>query len=261
MKSKEELLINNKFDSIDITKIEDNYKEIYGIATTYDTYNKRINFIFAYTHQKLNYYLEKFNKCINKTKHYSANDSRELIKIIKFIYELKEGTNNSKYEFILNNEYSEYLKAIENFLKETNGSDILNNIEEIKLIKYEKIFDLKSNVLFINPVNDTKEILKIVSNRNADFESMSIDEKLENINISIENILKDGNNKFKNIDYNNLFQDFISEEDVKKYRKSTHCFRHGSDESLKERRVFSENQKIFLINYGLIILNTINNEK
>lgn len=246
MKSSVELLINSKFDHIDISKIEDNYKKIYGIATTYDTYNKRINFIFAYTHQKLNYYLEKFNKCIHKTKHYSANDSRELIKIIKFIYELKEGTNNSKYEFILNNVYLKYLKEIENFLKETNGSDIPSNIEEIKLIKYEKIFDLKSNsICIVNPTNEVEEILKLVSNRKVSFENMSIDEKLCNINISIENILKNDKDKYKDIDYKDFFLNFISEDDVKKYRDKTHCFRHGSNKSLKEREELTEKQKYF----------------
>ena len=99
----------------------------------------------------------------------------------------------------------------------------------------------------------------MVSNRNASFENMSIDEKLGNINISIENILKDDRGKYKDINYEDLFLNFISEDDVKKYRDRTHCFRHGSNKSLKEREELIEKQKIFLINYGLVILNTISN--
>ena len=87
--------------------------------------------------------------------------------------------------------------------------------------------------------------------------------KLEEINNVIENILKI-NNKWADIDYKNESFDFISNDSVIKYRKLIHCFRHGSEDSIKEREKISKNQKEFLINYGIticeLLLNAIRNK-
>ncbi len=95
-----------------------------------------------------------------------------------------------------------------------------------------------------------------ISNRNASFDNMNIDEKLAEIANLIENLLKkDG--KFVTIDYSSICCDFISNETVTRYRKKMQCFRHSSDESIAERSTFSEKQKSFLIDYGLTIVKAI----
>ena len=86
---------------------------------------------------------------------------------------------------------------------------------------------------------------------------MSTDEKLAEIANLIENLLKkDG--KFLSIDYSLVCFDYINEANVKDYRNKLHCFRHSSDESIKERTHFSNEQKSFLIDYGLAIIKAIN---
>ena len=44
---------------------------------------------------------------------------------------------------------------------------------------------------------------------------------------------------------------------VKNYRKQMQCFRHCTDEAIAERKTYSEEQKTFLVDYGLTIVKAI----
>ena len=44
---------------------------------------------------------------------------------------------------------------------------------------------------------------------------------------------------------------------VKNYRKKMQCFRHCTDEAIEERKTYSEEQKTFLVDYGLTIVKAI----
>lgn len=97
---------------------------------------------------------------------------------------------------------------------------------------------------------------KEISNRQASFQIMSTDEKLAEIANLIENMLKK-NGKFLMLDYSKICFDYINDDMVKKYRKQIQCFRHSSSESINERKAFTKDQKAFLIDFGLTILNII----
>ena len=92
-----------------------------------------------------------------------------------------------------------------------------------------------------------------ISNRNASFSNMSTDEKLAEIANLIEHLLKI-NGQYTCLDYSKVCFDYISDETVKNYRKKTQCFRHSSEESIAERNLLSEEQKAFLVDYGLTIV-------
>ena len=66
------------------------------------------------------------------------------------------------------------------------------------------------------------------------------------------------NGKFLSIDYSLICFDYINEETVKGYRHKLQCFRHSSNESIEERASFTNEQKSFLIDYGLVIIKVIN---
>ena len=85
---------------------------------------------------------------------------------------------------------------------------------------------------------------------------MSTDEKLKEIANLIENLLKK-NGKFINLDYSILCFDYISNDLVANYRRRMHCFRHATDEALAERKLYTEAQKIFFVDFGLTILKVI----
>jgi hypothetical protein len=95
-----------------------------------------------------------------------------------------------------------------------------------------------------------------ISNRQASFNSMSIDEKLAEIANLIENMLKK-NGKFITPDYQTVCFEYISNDIVTNYRKRMHCFRHSTAEAIAERKSYSEDQKNFFVDYGLTIVKAI----
>jgi len=99
-----------------------------------------------------------------------------------------------------------------------------------------------------------------ISTRNASFESMTTDEKLKEIINMIEHLLK-VNGKYISLDYATITDGCISDEDIILYKDKIQCFRHASEESLIERQHFSNAQKEFLIDYGVLICNLIYNNK
>ncbi len=115
-------------------------------------------------------------------------------------------------------------------------------------------FELKSNHINIDNLIDQKFIE--ISNRQASFNNMSTDERLAEIANLIENLLKK-NGKFITPDYSKICFSYISNDIVTNYRKKMHCFRHATDEAIAERISYSEEQKNFFIDYGLIIVKVI----
>ena len=115
-------------------------------------------------------------------------------------------------------------------------------------------FELKSS--YIHTEKWLEKKFSEISNRQASFNNMSTDEKLAEISNLIENLLKK-NGKFEIHDYSKICFDYISNDTVTKYRKNLQCFRHATDEAIVERNSYSEEQKNFFINYGLIIIKVI----
>ncbi|MBY6797097.1 hypothetical protein HYH85_12625 [Clostridium botulinum] len=108
-------------------------------------------------------------------------------------------------------------------------------------------------------IEELDELIQKISTRNAQFSEMALDEKLKEIGNLIEYLLKkDG--KFITLNYDYISLGFIKENDVKELRKKVQCFRHSSQESLKERKEYTENQKQFMVELGIIICNLIYNE-
>lgn len=173
---------------------------------------------------------------------------------------LQKNLFNTKYDFIIKRNYYLYLKKIRPVLKSTYGTEIPNDIKEFSFDKYESIFFFKSdNNKTIKPTENVERIINIVSTRNADFDEMTLDEILANINEALEYLLKN-RGKYLDIDYDKVFSGIVSQAAVIDFRKMTHCFRHGEKDSIKERCSYTGEQKVFLINYGLSLCITLINE-
>ena len=140
---------------------------------------------------------------------------------------------------------------------------LLSRTEDNNIVRWrERIFYI-DNFIFLKRdttfeiFKNLKEKIKLISTRNADFDIMSIDEKLEELSNLIENLLKKSNDKdFIDINYD-FSCNILSKDLIKKYRKMLHCFRHASKKSIYERSQYSENQKNFLIDFGIMICNHI----
>lgn len=116
------------------------------------------------------------------------------------------------------------------------------------------IFEQKATYVDISDSINQKFIE--ISNRQASFNNMSTDEKLAEIANLIEGLLK-RNGEFLTPDYSMICFDYISNAAVKSYRGKLHCFRHATDEAIAERKIYSEEQKNFFIDYGLTIVKVI----
>jgi vacuolar-type H+-ATPase subunit I/STV1 len=153
-------------------------------------------------------------------------------------------------------------------------SALLNYYEDYKLknnnltdYDKKKIDETREVIKDLEQENDEKiavseeldELIQKISTRNAQFCEMALDEKLKEVGNLIEYLLKkDG--KFITLNYDYISLGFIKENDVKRFRKKIQCFRHSSQESLKERRKYTENQKQFMVEVGIVMCNLIYNE-
>lgn len=115
-------------------------------------------------------------------------------------------------------------------------------------------FEIKSNHIELNDAIEQK--FTEISNRQASFNNMSMDEKLAEIANLIENLLKI-NGKFVTPDYTKVCFEYISNDNVTSYRKKMHCFRHSTNEAILERKTYSEEQKSFFVDYGLTIVKVV----
>lgn len=112
--------------------------------------------------------------------------------------------------------------------------------------------NITSNEKFQDIPNEVEETIKVISARGANFDAMEIDEKLGLLNNLLENLLKkDG--VFRSVDYNDVFFSYLSEDDVKNFRKKTHCFRHGDAQAVADRKSHSLREKEFLSDIGIFM--------
>ena len=115
-------------------------------------------------------------------------------------------------------------------------------------------FSKKNNGIEID--ENINELFEKISTRSARFQEMTEDEKLKEIANLIENMLIE-KNEYKKLEYNKVCFEYINDDFIKEYRKQIQCFRHAKGTSLEERKKFSTNQKLFLIDYGIIIIKII----
>lgn len=102
--------------------------------------------------------------------------------------------------------------------------------------------------------DEVEEKIRLISTRGAKFDGMTVDEQLQNLNNLVENLLKPSSKgSYLTLDYDDIFFGFISEEDVKRYRKRTQPFRHATEDTLKERAGISEGEKELLAELGVFI--------
>lgn len=218
---------------------------------------KKVQMVLSAFHNDLNYYFDRLNSRIKGNRYFPAHDSRELLYLINDVFEFCRALKNSNYSFTATKQCYALLKKAENFLKERGGTEIPDDIEPLNLPKHSPIFESLPHSSTTKKVSeDLIKIIYKVSNNDINFTKMSIDEKLEKLNMAIEYLLK-FNGKYIQIKYEKIFGEFVNEQDIISYRKTTNCFRHGSKDSLKCRSAISEKHKIFLVDYGSMVCNCL----
>ena len=117
-------------------------------------------------------------------------------------------------------------------------------------IIHDMTFVKKSSTIMVG--DELGRRIQMISSRGAAFDEMAVDEKLEMLADLIESLLKvDG--RFVSVDCKAVMLDFVDEGDIKGYRKTLQCYRHTSDGAIAERADFTDDQKEFLIDYGVTV--------
>ena len=142
--------------------------------------------------------------------------------------------------------------------------EIDKHIENVD--KYNKKELLRKKEKFIDDMNIIKkgqsvpenieECFRIISNRDASFNDMSENEKLETICNAIEYYLKNDREKFDKYIFSEKLN-IINNEMICQFRKTIQCFRHASKKDINERDSYNSFEKDLMIRYGLFIIETI----
>ena len=225
------------------------------------------------------YYANHFNfsEDLSYVDEYQVYDVEEAIKFFKELIQpyspapndYDDKKKNEEFIYLCNylNENNYIIKQFPSYLKRPDSRDDFTN----KLLKEEtrKFYGIEGNVkwpkrreyigqLEIIPnyesgaSEDLKAIIDDISTSKKDFEKMTLDEKICNLNNIIEHILKkDG--KFIIADYSKS-NGILTDQVVKDYRKKTHCFRHATEEALKDRTLLDDVQKQVYVNFGILII-------
>ncbi len=124
------------------TKYEENQVE--GVLRTEELYknisNTYLKHLFAVMHQSINGLLSFMQAKKKNNGHYNAFESRELLKMIKLYEDMEYVLKPTHLAFRLDEKYVEMLKFCKDFLQESGGSAIPNDLPEFKAIEYEPIF-------------------------------------------------------------------------------------------------------------------------
>lgn len=94
--------------------------------------------------------------------HYNAEQSRELLTYIGLYRDMKfvlKGTGN---DFKINQNYQELISIAENFLQESGGSLIPEEIPKITLVEYEPIFNFNDVIEVKNIKNKQNYTIKLI---------------------------------------------------------------------------------------------------
>ncbi len=171
-------------------------------------------------------------------------NEKYIVKDFTDIFNVFKGRNNLSNVILYNSTEDKYGRNDKGHVTWKNRRKFIDNLSLIK----------KTGILTVKKEID--DLFVKISTRTSDFHSMSTDEKLENIRNVYEYLIVEYGGFYK-IDYITEFMGFINEENLKKYSKLLHIFRHGNPDSIKERAMYSENEKKYMIDFGILILNKL----
>jgi len=135
------------------TKFEENQLDC--IVKTEDLYadisNDYLKHLFANMHQQFNSLYKFMYSKMKSNRHFNASESRELMQWIKLYDDMEYVLKRTPLSFRMNENYTRITKFCSGFLKESNGSDIPNDLPEIELLEYEPIFFMSQVVTVVSP--------------------------------------------------------------------------------------------------------------
>ncbi|MEU3575659.1 protein kinase family protein [Streptomyces globisporus] len=95
---------------------------------------------FASLHERLNEHFESINDRAETSQHYWAEQSREMIALIKEVTNFLNSLKQADIEVKLTEPYSEAIKECQSWLARSGGSAIPDDFKQVKITQYEPVF-------------------------------------------------------------------------------------------------------------------------
>lgn len=153
--SKIEMILKHfmeKFSSVDV--VNERYLDLYK---EYPYYKQ----VFSYLHQEINNLFEFLNQKNESNKHYNANESRELLRILNNFDDLQEEIKILWEEIIVDEYYKTLFTQLRNFLSNSGWSTIPSDFMRIKIINYDPIFFLSNKKIFVKNKDYIADLINI----------------------------------------------------------------------------------------------------
>ena len=244
---------------------DDVYYKFYQLVETIDIWYSCGLPVPKVKRRKVSFAIRNTDEAINKFREFCQperkfeNDEEKCWFYIVSYYLKMQGYYIEQFPNVLNSPPDSPIKFTNIEIRNWANAHKLDNGGIIRYSTRRKIVaDLKFKraMEFIEPGNSLKALFNKISTNDISFQQKNIDEKIREIANLIENLLKE-NKKFLALDYDEIAFGYITNESIKKFRRQIQCFRHATEETLMERKQFTDNQKGFLVDYGTVILKVI----
>jgi len=126
------------------TKLEENrLQEVIKTEELYSNIgNHYLKQLFAIMHQRFNVLITFMQSKKHSNGHFNASESRELLELIKLYDDMQYVLKTTPLSFKLEDSYDSMLKFCKKFLRESNGSEIPDNLPDFNIIEYGPIFHM-----------------------------------------------------------------------------------------------------------------------
>lgn len=137
-----QVYLNNVLN--DLT-VDSTSKKINRYSDFYIGINTPLKNIFSFYHFQLNNLFQYLNSRLSNG-HFTADESRELIRIIDEIESLQNNVQNSDFSFRVIDDYQKRLEECKVFLSPSGGSTIPETLTKIEIKEMEPIFILETSL-------------------------------------------------------------------------------------------------------------------
>lgn len=118
-------------------------------ARYYQNQREALRPAFAYFHDKLNTLLGHMNHKRERGGHYNADQSRDLLEVIRDLGQLRTNLKRVDVEVSLSKSYEDALERCRTFLSPSGGSPMPPDFEEIPIEDYEAILTIAADIVRI----------------------------------------------------------------------------------------------------------------
>jgi tRNA A-37 threonylcarbamoyl transferase component Bud32 len=116
----------------DVTSPE--YEALYG------AYPDKLGTVLAAMQERLNEHFKFMNAKMRTGRHFNAEDSRQLLRLIDSINELRRDLKRAGVELAIRDDYNALIQTCKTFLVTSGGSPIPDDLPEIDIERFEPIF-------------------------------------------------------------------------------------------------------------------------